>query len=40
MDRIWKEGTRHYNADVTFRIVPNTNEKWQAHGDLSESFCS
>ena len=30
MERIWKEGKQHDNADVTFRIVLTTDEKWQA----------
>jgi len=25
---------------VTFRIVPTTDENWQARSDLSESVCS
>ena len=28
------------NADVTFRIVPTTDENWQTRSDLSESVCS
>ena len=26
--------------DVTFRIVPTTDENWQARSDLLESVCS
>ena len=40
----WSEsGTKrkqHDNAEVTFRIVLTTDEKWQARSDLSESVCS
>ena len=37
MERIRKKGKRH-DADVTFRIVPTTDENWQARSDLSVSF--
>jgi len=30
MERIRKKGKQHDNADVTFRIVPTTDENWQA----------
>ena len=40
MERIRKKGKQHDNADVTFRIVPTTDENWQALSDLSESVCS
>ena len=40
MELISKKGKQHDNADVTFRIVPTTNETWQAGSDLSESVCS
>ena len=39
MERIRKE-KKHDNADVTFWIVPTTDENWQARGDLPESVCS
>ena len=35
-----EKGKQHDNADVTFRIVPTTDENWQARSDLSESVCS
>ena len=35
-----KKGKQHDNADVTFGIVPTTDENWQACSDLSESVCS
>ena len=35
-----KKGKQHDNADVTFRIVPTTDENWQTRSDLSESVCS
>ena len=31
---------QHDSADVTFRIVPTTDENWQACSDLSESVCN
>ena len=40
MERILKKGKQHDSSDVTFRIVPITDEKWQARSDLSESVCS
>jgi len=40
MERIRKKGKQHDSADVTFRIVPTTDENWHAHSDLSESVCS
>jgi len=40
MERIRKKGKQHDTADVTFRIVPTTDENWQARIDLSESVCS
>ena len=40
MERIRKKGKQHDNADVTFRIVPTTDESWQARSELSESVCS
>ena len=40
MERIRKKGKQHENANVTFRIVPTTDENWQARSDLSESVCS
>ena len=40
MERIRKKGKQHDNADVTFRIVPTTDENWQARSDLSESVCN
>ena len=40
MERIRKKAKQHDNADVTFRIVPTTDENWQARSDLSESVCS
>ena len=40
MERIRKKGKQHDSADVTFRIVPTTDENWQARIDLSESVCS
>jgi len=40
MERIRKKGKQHDSADVTFRIVPITDENWQARSDLSESVCS
>jgi len=39
MEGIRKKG-KHDNADVIFRLVPTTDEIWQARIDLSESFCS
>jgi len=36
MERIRKKGKQHDSADVTFRIVPTTDENWQARSDLSE----
>ena len=39
IDRIRKKGKQHDSADVTFRIVPTTDENWQARSDLSESVC-
>ena len=38
MERIRKKGKQHDSADVTFRIVPTTDENWQAHSDLSVSL--
>jgi len=40
MKRIRKKGKQHDRADVTFRIVPTTDENWQARSDLLESVCS
>jgi len=40
MERIRKKGKQHDSADVTFRIVPITDETWQARSDLSELVCS
>ena len=40
MERNRKKGKQHDSADVTFRIVPTTDENWQARSDLSESVCS
>ena len=40
MERIRKKGKQHDSSDVTFRIVPTTDENWQARSDLSESVCS
>ena len=40
MERIRKKAKQHDNADVTFPIVPTTDENWQARSDLSESVCS
>ena len=40
MERIRKKGKQYDNADVTLRIVPTTDENWQACSDLSESVCS
>ena len=40
MERIRKKGTQHDSSDVTFRIVPTTDENWQARIDISESVCS
>ena len=37
MERIRKKGKRH-DADVTFRIVPTTDENWQARSDLISQF--
>ena len=40
MELIREKGKQHDNADVTFWIVPTTDENWQARSDLSESVCS
>ena len=40
MERIRKKGKQHDSADVTFGIVPTTDEHWQACSDLSELVCS
>ena len=40
MEQIWKKGKQHESADVTFQIVPTTDENWQARSDLSEPVCS
>ena len=37
LERIREKGKQHDNADVTFRIVPTTDEIWQARSDLAES---
>jgi len=34
MERIRKKGKQHDSSDVTFRIVPTTDETWQARSDL------
>ena len=39
----WNEsgkGKQHDYVDVTFRIMPTTDENCQARSDLSESVCS
>ena len=40
MERIRKKGKQHDNTDVTFWILPTTDENWQACSDLSESVCN
>ena len=40
MERIRIKGKQHDSSDVKFRIVPTTDEIWQARSDLSESVCS
>ena len=40
IERIRKKGKQHDNADVTFRIVPTTDENRHTLSDLSESVCS
>jgi len=40
MERIRKKGKQHDSSDETFRIMPTTNENWQARSDFSESVCS
>jgi len=40
MERMRKKGKQHDSSDETFRIVPTTDENWQARSDLSELVCN